>query len=195
MPSIGIIAAIGASAASAGAGIYGANKSSEANELASQTSAKASGDAITEQQKQDAQQKAQFDANLNEQQRQWDATQTFNAAQWNADQARKAPYRAAGAQALVKLGDLLGTKFDPGIIPQATQYTPVPFNGTSAPTAPAQTMTASSAAPFTANAPMAAPAQTVKLASLMPQQNAAMSPAARQVLDPATGQMKTVVNT
>lgn len=191
------------SAGAAGAAtIYGANKAAGSAEQANATTNAANANAITEQQKQDAQQKAQFDENLAEQKRQWDATQSFNAAQWNADQARRAPYRAAGAQALAHLGDLLGTKFDPGIIPTATPYTPAPFNGTGVPTTPAPTSSPSSAAPFTTNAPMAAPTNplpygtqpTVKLSALMPPTSGLQSPGARQVVDPVTGQVTTVTN-
>lgn len=163
MPTVGIVAAIGASAATAGAGIYGANKSSQANEAANATTAASSAAAIEEQKRQDAQQKAQFDQQ-----------QTAAKAQWDAEQQIRAPYRAAGQQALLRLGDLIGTHFDPSMM-QAPAYVPPAGNQTQPP-------------------PFLSP-QTVKMGSLMPQQaGGLMSPGARSIIDPTTGQRRVVVN-
>lgn len=152
--------AVGAGAAGA-ATIYGANKSSESNAAANATTAASSQAVIAEQQRQDAQQKEQFDQQ-----------QAASKAQWDAEQQIRAPYRAAGQQALLRLGDLIGTHFDPSMM-QAPTYTP----------------TAGSPPPFVAP-------QTVKMGSLMPQQptSGLMSPGARTIIDPSTGKPLVVGN-
>lgn len=171
MPTIGVVAAIGASAASAASGIYGANKSSEANAAANATTSASNQAAIAEQQRQDAQSKSEFDAQ-----------QSAAKAQWDAEQQIRAPYRAAGQQALLRLGDLIGTHFDPSIIPSTQAYQPATYVGPS------------SNGPVTTPAPAPSP-QTVKMGSMLPPpQGGTMSPGARQVVDPVTGQLKTVVN-
>lgn len=163
----GAVSAAGAGAA----GIYGANKASDASEAASQTQAAGNAAAIAEQQRQDAQQKSEFDAQ-----------QSAAKAQWDAEQQIRAPYRAAGQQALLRLGDLIGTHFDPSIIPSTQAYQPATYVGPS------------SNGPVSTPAP-APPPQTVKMGSMLPPpQGGMMSPGARQVVDPVTGQLKTVVN-
>lgn len=134
--------ALGVAAGTAGAGIYGAHKMGESADQANATSSAASMAAIEEQKRQDAQQKAEFDAQ-----------QAQAKAQWDAEQQIRAPYRQAGLSALTKLGDLLGTQFDPSMM-QAPAYVPP------APNQPA--------APSMGGNPAAANAR-VKLNALLPQ--------------------------
>ncbi len=101
-----------AAAGSAGAGIYGAHKAGDANELATQTQAKSAADAIALQREQDAQTQKNFDTQ-----------QAASKAQWDAQQQIRAPYRAAGLQSLMRLGDLIGTHYDPAMM-QAPAYVP-----------------------------------------------------------------------
>lgn len=153
-------AVLGAALAAGGATAYGASKMSGASETAGATSERANLAAIEEQKRQDAQQKAEFDAQ-----------QAQAKAQWDAEQQLRAPYRQAGLSALTKLGDLLGTKFDPSMM-QTPAYAPPSAN------------------PSMAQAP-AVP--TMKMNALLPQ-GGPMSPGARTVIDPTTGQSRVVVN-
>lgn len=97
--------AVGATAGAAGIA-YGAHESSQASEQATQATSQSNAAAIAEQQKEDAQQKAEFDAQ-----------QAALTNQWNAQQAIRAPYRAAGQTALSKVGDILGVNFNSGNSP------------------------------------------------------------------------------
>ncbi len=97
---------IAAGVAGGAAQIYGAKKSSEASAEANKTTAASNAAAIAEQQRQDAVQKQEFDAQ-----------QAAAKAQWDAQQQIRAPYRAAGASALGSLGDILGVNFNSGNSP------------------------------------------------------------------------------
>jgi len=105
MPALALPAFWGAVSAGAagGAGIYAAKKAGQANKEASQVTAQSNQAAIDEQKRQDAQQKEEFDAQ-----------QAMLAKQWDAQQALKAPYRAAGANALSSIGSILGVDFGAG---------------------------------------------------------------------------------
>lgn len=161
--------AIGMAAGTAGAGIYGAHKAGESADQANATTAASSAAAIEEQKRQDAQQKAQFDQQ-----------QAASKAQWDAEQQIRAPYRAAGQQALMRLGDLIGTHFDPSMMQTPAYRPPMPNAPLTNPQNPP---------------PFLAP-QTVKMGSLMPQQQGSglMSPGARTIIDPTTGQTRVVGN-
>jgi len=163
--------ALGTAAAGATAGIYGANKAAGTAENANATTAASNAAAIAEQQRQDAQQKAEFDAQ-----------QSALANQWNAEQQIRAPYRAAGQQALVRLGDLIGTNFSPSSIPSTQPYQPATYTG------PSSNGPTSIAAPMPTTQPM-------KMSAMLPQTSSPlMSPGARTVIDPTTGQPKMVLN-
>lgn len=95
--------AAGVGIATAIAGIYGAHKSSESTDKASTIKAKSDADALALARQQEATRKQEYDDNLKLQQQQWDAQQNI-----------RAPYRAAGANALHKLGDILGVDFGSG---------------------------------------------------------------------------------
>ena len=103
--ALGIAAGVAGGAATA----YGAHESSKATEQATATTAASNAAAIAEQQRQDAQQKAEFDAQ-----------QAALLNQWNAEQNIRAPYRAAGAAALGSLGDILGVNFNSSNSPSST---------------------------------------------------------------------------
>lgn len=126
--------AVGAGA-TAGAQVYGAHKQAGAQREATAAQSQANAAAIAEQQRQDAMQKEEFDRQ-----------QAMAKAQWDAEQAIRAPYRAAGAQALSSLGDLLGTPFQLGVNAPtyaAPAYTPPTLPSSS--TAPTSTSTLPSA--------------------------------------------------
>lgn len=120
------------------AGIYGANKSSDTAQQGQKQQADANAAAIAEQQRQDAQQKQQFDAQ-----------QAAAKAQWDAEQNIRAPYRAAGSAALGSLGDILGVNFNSGNSPSYA-----------APSAPAVASPQSPAAAFGTGTPVGPTAGT-----------------------------------
>ncbi len=136
------IAGAAGAGATAAANIYGSHKQSEASAEANKTTAASNAAAIAEQQRQDAVQKQEFDAQ-----------QSAAKAQWDAQQAIRAPYRAAGASALGSLGDILGVNFNSGNSP--SYASPAQPTATGAPSGPS----GSSAAPavdWTAPAPVLA---------------------------------------
>lgn len=106
MPAVLALPAFWGAVAAGTAGaatVYGANKSSEATQQASQVQSQSNAAAIAEQQRQDDLQKQEFDQQ-----------QAAAKAQWDAEQNIRAPYRAAGASALGSLGDILGVNFGGG---------------------------------------------------------------------------------
>lgn len=117
------------------AGIYGAHKVSQSTDKATAASIAGNNAAIAEQQRQDAEQKRQFDAQ-----------QSASKAQWDAQQQNLAPYRAASASALSSLGDLLGTHFDVPASPSQPSSSGSSGGDTTVPPAPSDLTSALQAA-------------------------------------------------
>lgn len=111
MPALAIPAFWYAVSAGAGAaaGIYGANKSSDAADNAANLQSKSAADALDFTRQKEAQDQANFIS-----------TQKANYAQYVAQQARLAPYQAMGAAASARLATGLGLK------PQAMPALPPP---------------------------------------------------------------------
>lgn len=112
--------AAGVGIATAIAGGISAFTQHDSADKASTLKARADADALALARQQEATRKEEYDKNLELQKQQWDAQQTI-----------RAPYRAAGANALHKLGDILGVDFGSGVT-GPTPSTPGTF-GTSAP--------------------------------------------------------------
>lgn len=115
MPTIGVIAAIGASAASATAGIYGANKQSQSADKAAVLQSTATDKATALATSQEAERKSEFDQQ-----------QAQAKAQWDADQLNKAPARQASADAILRVRDLIGLPSSGGGTPSGA---PLPSTG------------------------------------------------------------------
>ena len=124
-------AAVGTAVAgglAAGASIYGAHEQSNTAQNAATLSAQANAAALKEAEAQNTQQYNVFNSQ-----------QAMLEAQFNAEQNVKAPYRAAGANALSALGGILGVNFGAGYTPSsatATAPTAVPTGTTGTPAAP-----------------------------------------------------------
>lgn len=113
--------AAGVGIATAIAGIYGAHTQSDSTDKAATLKAKSDADALALATQQEATRKQEYDANLVLQKQQWDAQQQI-----------RAPYRAAGANALSALGGILGVDFGANFT-GPTPSTPSTF-GTPSPT-------------------------------------------------------------
>lgn len=109
--------AAGVGIATAVAGVYGAFTQSNSTDNAAALKAKADAAANALAQQQEATRKQEYDAQQLLLKQQWDATQQI-----------RAPYRAAGANALSKLGGILGVDFGAGnTTPGPTPSTPATF--------------------------------------------------------------------
>lgn len=113
-------AALGAGAMGAGA-IYGANKQSQSTDKAADLKATSDAAALNLARQQEATRKQEYDQQ-----------QAQLKAQYDAQQALRAPYRAAGANALSALGNLLGVDFGQGYT-GPTPSTPSTFGPTTPP--------------------------------------------------------------
>lgn len=128
---------IAVAAGGAIAGIYGAKKQSEATDTAAQLKAKSDAAALALATQQEATRKQEYDAQ-----------QTLLKQQWDAQQQIRAPYRAAGANALSSLGNILGVDFGQGYT-GPTPSTPGTFGQ---PTTPSQLAVSGGPSPTNPNA-------------------------------------------
>ncbi len=85
-----------AGAGAAGATAYGAHKASSASDKAGRIQGESDARAFALEQQRDE-----------EERRRWNAEHDFMRRQWDAQEARLAPYRAAGAQAIGRLSGLV----------------------------------------------------------------------------------------
>ncbi len=144
--------ALGTAAAATATGIYGATKQADSAAAANTTTATANAAALKQA---EAQQQMQYE--------EFNQQQALAKAQYDAQQQLRAPYRAAGANALSSLGGILGVNFGAGYTPAAPDATPsstpVPLPnaaGDTTPTSPAPTTSPTSANPTDPAAIMAA---------------------------------------
>lgn len=118
MPPVVAAAAIAGGASIAG-GVMGSRAQSGASRRAAQTQAKADADALAFQREQEETRRREFEMEQAEQKRQFDVQQANTEEDRQLErrllferEARLAPRRAAQQAALMKMGDLLGIRFN-----------------------------------------------------------------------------------
>ena len=138
--------------AAGGAQAYGAHRQGQASTRASAATTTANAEALRFEREQAAADQRRFDAEQTAKREQWAADEAFRQNQYRASEedrlfqrmlleqqeARRAPFREASRQALGRVGDILGIRFDTAVRPPLVAAAGTPLAAGGAPVSSAR---------------------------------------------------------